>query len=294
MDFLPIGSICKIKNRAGLVMITGYFKFDYDKEIKKSDYVGCLYPEGMYLSNNIVSFNNVDIEKIVYDGYKNDDFEKLNKSLNIANGSKILDNIKQSSKLNIAFDENGVVVFDADRLDADIIDSDEKTENPFTAPDVVQTKDIKQKNPSSWPIFNHLEFDENGVVKKAVENDPNNPNDVDDVPTVLISKNNKENIAKEINNSSTPSGFKFDENGFVISDDSVKTDTEKAIPVDSKPTGSYKFDENGFVISDDNSKQEPVNIDAVQPSNGTKTSNTTPTEIKPSYKFDENGFVISE
>ena len=40
------------------------------------DYRGCIYPEGL-LKNNIISFNHNDIIEIIFKGYINDDYSKL-------------------------------------------------------------------------------------------------------------------------------------------------------------------------------------------------------------------------
>jgi hypothetical protein len=76
------------------------------------------------------------------------------------------------------------------------------------------------------------------------------------------------------------SRFKFDENGFVVEDNTIVENVEAT----QNPT--YKFDENGFVV-EDGSVPAPRKVMSVP---------ITDWEPEPTleYKFDENGIVIAE
>ena len=121
-------------------------------------------------------------------------------------------------------------------------------------------------------------------------------------------------VSSEIDNSENRNydllnKIKFDENGVVISDDSVPSfnqDNSKFMfdengvvisdgTEDVNKSNGYKFDENGVVISDE--------TEDVNKSNGYKfdengvvisdgTENTDNSSVR--YKFDENGTVISD
>ena len=76
--YLPIGSIVTINNTNKNVMIVGYYAIKYQNVVKMYDYVGISYPEGTLLDGNF-AFNHTDIANILYEGYKDDSFNVLNK-----------------------------------------------------------------------------------------------------------------------------------------------------------------------------------------------------------------------
>ena len=70
--FLPIGSVVMLKNTKKPLMIMGYLQsFNVDSVV--FDYIGCLFPEGVLLSNKNPLFNHNDIDTVIYRGYVNDD-----------------------------------------------------------------------------------------------------------------------------------------------------------------------------------------------------------------------------
>ncbi len=77
-DWLPIGSIVKLKESSFRVMISGY------KILKDNtfyDYLGFLYPVGLVHKNEGIIFKKDEIDNIVFIGYKNDLFNDINKVL---------------------------------------------------------------------------------------------------------------------------------------------------------------------------------------------------------------------
>ena len=81
---LPIGTIVLLKNANTELMITSYCitampqNFENSKNLKLTrnmmfDYGGCRYPEGVSSSNAMIVFNESQIDKIVYMGYKTED-----------------------------------------------------------------------------------------------------------------------------------------------------------------------------------------------------------------------------
>ena len=152
------------------------------------------------------------------------------------------------------------------------------------------TKDMEQPQ-----NFLNLKFDENGVVvyeemspiKKAPEIVRSTP--VANPFEHKSVKNEEKSKTPVFNNS-----FKFDENGVVVEDNTVKENKK-----DIESNFKYTFDENGFVIG-----EEPLNSkDSVEESVPSLFDEDVPTDNKasdkpkitiPKYTFDENGFVVSD
>lgn len=78
-NYLPIGSVIKIKNEEQLLMITGYKVIS---EEKTYDYSACFFPNGILSLNEVLVFNQDKIDIILFEGYKNDDYNKVNEILN--------------------------------------------------------------------------------------------------------------------------------------------------------------------------------------------------------------------
>lgn len=78
--YLPIGSVVLLKNAKKRLMIIGLFQKVNDGK-KIYDYTSCLYPVGMYDSNELISFNHEDIETVYAYGYMDDDYFELNKKI---------------------------------------------------------------------------------------------------------------------------------------------------------------------------------------------------------------------
>jgi len=71
--FLPLGSIVILKGGVKKsVVIARAVAVRVGEEDKYFEYGGCLYPEGL-LGDAILYFNNDDIQKIVQEGYRDED-----------------------------------------------------------------------------------------------------------------------------------------------------------------------------------------------------------------------------
>lgn len=272
--YLPIGTICGLKNNNKKIMIISYFSLEYNGNVKMYDYKGCVYPEGLLLPAQAVSFNHEEIEKIEYMGFKNEQYEIFNNMLNRKEEENTTQYEQSAIMSNFKFDENGVVVFDGSvKQETEVLENISpivSNSNPFIAP----TNYVSEENNTLNDIF---KFDENGVV-------------IDDNSTS--------------NKVQTQSKYQFDENGFVIAeiDDTTQetkpseeistsnnlldknrdTISEPKIPnlelkSDNQP--SYQFDENGIVVEETGVK---------------KSIENPPLESTSNIRFDENGFVISE
>ena len=184
--YLPIGTVCTLKGKNKKTMIVGFFSIEYNGNVTMYDYCGYDYPEGLLL-NRKYSFNHNDIEKIDYLGFKNEEYEILNKNMLKQNAEKTLtlNNLKTQEILkNIKFDENGVVVFE--QLDVEPHDNQLKSveksqlnNETLERESFIQTKKeepsnvIESSNNSrNWNIFKSIKFDENGVVTEMEEYTP--------------------------------------------------------------------------------------------------------------------------
>lgn len=242
--YLPIGTVCTVRNSNKKLMVISYFSLEYNGNVKMYDYKGCVYPEGLLLPSQTVSFNHEDIENIEYMGYQNDQYQVFNNTLTREEVGEAVSYEQKPIMTNFKFDENGVVIFDGsisnepevlENITSPILNS-----NPFMA----KTNYITEEEPLP-PKVDIFKFDENGIV---------------------ISD---ESVVSSDISTSTTSRYQFDENGFVIADGNIREDRSNI--------SDFKFDEDGTVISDNVlsiEEKKPVHI--------------------PAYQFDENGVVISE
>ncbi len=78
MTILPIGTVVNLKNTIEMpVMIIGYFPYNENGDSR--DYVSVRYPMGAFDNKMYFFFNQEDIEKVVFEGLKNDSFTALKK-----------------------------------------------------------------------------------------------------------------------------------------------------------------------------------------------------------------------
>lgn len=77
VDFLPLGSVVRVKNGLKKIMIIARgLATKIDNQIQFFDYGACLYPEGL-TGDNIIYFNHKDIESVFMSGYSDEDDEKV-------------------------------------------------------------------------------------------------------------------------------------------------------------------------------------------------------------------------
>ena len=72
--YLPIGTVVLLKGGQKRLMITGFCSIPKEDRTKMFDYMGCLYPEGV--------FNHNQIEKIYFVGYKDEEEKQFKEKLN--------------------------------------------------------------------------------------------------------------------------------------------------------------------------------------------------------------------
>ena len=112
--YLPIGTVVLLNNSKKF-MIIGYYSINYKNSVKMYDYLGCSYPEGMLLISDLESFNHEDIEQVLFYGYSDESYNKLNENMNgqLANNYENLNKDKFSN--NISKTDDGVVVYDSSK-----------------------------------------------------------------------------------------------------------------------------------------------------------------------------------
>lgn len=95
--YLPIGTVCILKNAKKRVMVTGFAAKGKETGDKMFDYIGCLYPEGVISSDKNLLFNHDQIDKIFYMGYVDEEQKELmNKLKSYLAKTTATDNISMS------------------------------------------------------------------------------------------------------------------------------------------------------------------------------------------------------
>jgi len=79
--FLPIGSVVLLKGADKRIMIVGFKQHEAETG-KIWDYSACLYPEGVLNSDNLLLFNEDQVEMLFFIGFQDGEglqfLEKLN------------------------------------------------------------------------------------------------------------------------------------------------------------------------------------------------------------------------
>ena len=70
---LSIGSVVLLKGGTKRVMVIGYYTMAQNDQSKMFDYSGCMYPEGVISSDQTLLFNHDQIEKVVFNGFKDEE-----------------------------------------------------------------------------------------------------------------------------------------------------------------------------------------------------------------------------
>ncbi|MBR1386331.1 MAG: DUF4176 domain-containing protein [Bacilli bacterium] len=79
--YLSIGTIVLLKNATKSVMITGFASMSPETGEQIFDYSGCPYPEGFLNYNEVCVFNHDQIDKIIFQGYSDEQDEQFKKLL---------------------------------------------------------------------------------------------------------------------------------------------------------------------------------------------------------------------
>ena len=91
--YLPIGTVVTLKKGTKKIMITGYLPTTEDNKV--FEYSACLFPEGVISSDEVLVFNQDQIDTIHYLGLTDQDYKDFNKEI-----KKTIQNIKNIEQQN--------------------------------------------------------------------------------------------------------------------------------------------------------------------------------------------------
>jgi len=92
--FLPIGTVCRLKDATKYLMIIGFCVSKEEEQNKVYDYIGCMYPQGMIAQDISFLFDHSQIDEILYEGFVNDIEKEFKQQLNLALKEKYGEDIK--------------------------------------------------------------------------------------------------------------------------------------------------------------------------------------------------------
>lgn len=93
--YLPLGTVVLLKNAKKRLVIIGYAGVSPETGKKVFDYMGCLYPEGMLSSDKNLLFDHEQIDKIIFEGYTDEEDKAFkNKLTSIIEKSDNQNNLK--------------------------------------------------------------------------------------------------------------------------------------------------------------------------------------------------------
>lgn len=82
IDFLPLGSVVRVKNASSSIMVTQrVVGIPYKDKQYLAHYLGCVYPIGVDGKQNWY-FNIDDIEEVYFKGYRDEDEDSMQEILN--------------------------------------------------------------------------------------------------------------------------------------------------------------------------------------------------------------------
>lgn len=73
-DLMPIGSVVRLKEAEKKLMIIGIKQLNEEKGTVK-DYIGVMYPEGYLNKEVFFTFDQEDVEEIIFEGYRSEEQE---------------------------------------------------------------------------------------------------------------------------------------------------------------------------------------------------------------------------
>ena len=195
--YLPIGSIVKLKNNDNEIMIAGYYSVEYNDMVEIYDYLGCLYPEGLLLKNDFISFNHDDIANCVFKGFENEKFVAMKKKF-------LNDGIEEISEENSSLD----IKKNSDDILEIVEDSPNNNVSIF---DTIETESLDDDIVAKTNAEVNKLFDNNTNFFSTEEDVKNSNEDETIEPLQMISEEPKK---EEF----TMPHYRFDESGIIISE----------------------------------------------------------------------------
>lgn len=80
--YLPIGTVVMLKGGKKRTMITGFCITPAENKEKVYDYCGCLYPEGVIKSNQVLLFDHEQIDNVYHLGLIDEEEQQFKNKLN--------------------------------------------------------------------------------------------------------------------------------------------------------------------------------------------------------------------
>ena len=129
--FLNIGSVVLLKGGEKRVMVIGYLPMPDDNDLEKIyDYIGCIFPEGLISSDEMLVFNHDQIDKVYSIGYEDDETKSFKENLNVIY-EEIQKNGVDQFKKNIGSDSNSLDESEESEESNESVESEETEEtNP--------------------------------------------------------------------------------------------------------------------------------------------------------------------
>lgn len=85
----PLGTVIMLKGGKKRLMIVGFNPLNEEKTDKAYDYIGCLFPEGLLVSDRLAMFNHNQIEKVYQEGLSDEEEKEFKERLEeVFNGLK--------------------------------------------------------------------------------------------------------------------------------------------------------------------------------------------------------------
>ena len=79
--YLPIGTVVMLKGGKKRAMIIGFCAYQDEKKEKLYDYSACLYPEGMFMPDQLLLFDHEQIGEVFHLGLIDDEEKEFKKKL---------------------------------------------------------------------------------------------------------------------------------------------------------------------------------------------------------------------
>ena len=89
INYLPIGSIVLVNDGEKKMMIIGYKVRSAEDSDKVWDYLGCIYPIGVFSKKVNFVFDHKEIREICFSGFSDEEHKKLVDRLNSIKDSEL-------------------------------------------------------------------------------------------------------------------------------------------------------------------------------------------------------------
>ena len=107
--YLPLGSVVMMKEAKKPVMITGFGAKSPETGEKIWDYMGCLWPEGVFSSNKTLIFDHNKIDKVFAIGFIDDEqkdyMTKFEEEIKVFTSKVIKEKVESNQEKTNIFEE---------------------------------------------------------------------------------------------------------------------------------------------------------------------------------------------